>query len=127
MSEISGILNNPTTELVLRTLDASVLRHAVHATNIANASVESYQPLEVSFEEQLTAASTALLSRDDSAARRAIGSLEAQVGADPTDRPVEVDREVALMMENSVRYQALLVALGKSATLVRLAIREGRS
>ncbi len=127
MSEIAGILNNPTTELVLHALDASVLRHAVHAANIANASVEGYQSLEVSFEEQLAGARTALLSRDDSTARRAIASLEAQVRPDPTERPVQMDREVALMMENAVRYQALLAALGRSGALVRLAIREGRN
>jgi flagellar basal body rod protein FlgB len=40
---------------------------------------------------------------------------------------VQLDREVALMMENSVRYQALLSALGKNGALLRLAIREGRS
>jgi len=43
------------------------------------------------------------------------------------NRPVQLDREVALMMENSVRYQALLGALGKGSSLIRLAIREGRS
>ncbi len=127
MSEISGILNNPTTELVLRALDVGVLRHAVHAANIANASVEGYHPLQVSFEDQLAAARTALLGRDDAAARRAIDSLEAQVRPDPTDRPVQADREVALMMENAVRYEALLAALGKSGALIRLAIREGRN
>jgi flagellar basal body rod protein FlgB len=31
------------------------------------------------------------------------------------------------MMENSVRYQALLGALNKSGAMLRLAIREGRS
>jgi hypothetical protein len=30
-------------------------------------------------------------------------------------------------MENSVRYQALLGALGKGSSLIRLAIREGRN
>jgi flagellar basal-body rod protein FlgB len=127
MNEISGILNNPTTELVLRALDAGVLRHAVHAANIANASVEDYRPLRVSFEDQLAAARTALLSRDDAEARRAAGLLEPQVAPDPTDRPIQVDRETALMMENAVRYQALLTALGKNGSLIRLAIREGRN
>jgi flagellar basal-body rod protein FlgB len=64
MSEISGILNSATSELVLRALDAGVMRHAVHAANIANASVEGYQPLRLEFSEQLAAARTALLSRD---------------------------------------------------------------
>jgi flagellar basal-body rod protein FlgB len=127
MSEISGILNSATSELVLRALDAGVMRHAVHAANIANASVEGYQPLRLEFSEQLAAARTALLSRDDAAAKRAVSLLEPQVAPEGAGRPVQLDREVALMMENSVRYQALLGALGKGSSLIRLAIREGRN
>jgi len=127
MSEISGILNGATSELVLRALDAGVMRHAVHAANIANASVEGYQPLRLEFADQLAAARTALLSRDDAAAKRAVGLLEPQVAPDTAGRPVQLDREVALMMENTVRYQSLLTALGKGSSLIRLAIREGRS
>jgi flagellar basal-body rod protein FlgB len=127
MSEISGILNSATSELVLRALDAGVMRHAVHAANIANASVEGYQPLRLEFSEQLAAARSALLSRDDAAAKRAVRLLEPQVAPEAAGRPVQLDREVALMMENSVRYQALLGALGKGSSLIRLAIREGRN
>lgn len=127
MSEISGILGSATGDLVLRALDAGLMRHAVHAANIANASVEGYQPLRVQFEDQLAAARSALLTRDDAAARRAVGLLQPQLAPDPDAQPVQLDREVALMMENSVRYQALLGALGKNGALLRLAIREGRS
>jgi flagellar basal-body rod protein FlgB len=127
MSEISGIFNTPTTELVLRALDTGVLRHAVLAANIANASVEGYRPLRVSFEDQLAAAKSALLSRNDAAARSAAVALEAQVVPDPANRSVELDREFASMTDNSVRYQALLAALGKNSSLLRLAIREGRN
>ena len=127
MNEISGILSGATSDLVLRALDAGAVRHAVHAANIANASVEGYRPLRVDFEDQLAAARGALLGRDEAAARGAAASLEPQVVPDAGAKPVQLDREVALMMENSVRYQALLSALGKNGALLRLAIREGRS
>ncbi|MFL6573100.1 MAG: flagellar basal body rod protein FlgB [Burkholderiales bacterium] len=127
MSAIHGILAGATSDLVLRALDAAVVRHAVHAANIANASVEGYQPLRVEFEDQLAAARSALVGRDDAAAQRAAASLEPQVVPEAEAQPVQLDREVALMMENSVRYQALLSALGKNAAMLRLAIREGRS
>lgn len=127
MSAIHGILAGATSDLVLRALDAAVVRHAVHAANIANASVEGYQPLRVEFEDQLAAARSALVGRDDAAAQRAAASLEPQVVPEAEAQPVQLDREVALMMENSVRYQALLSALGKNGAMLRLAIREGRS
>jgi flagellar basal-body rod protein FlgB len=127
MSEIAGILGGATTELVLRALDAGAMRHAVHAANIANASVPGYQPLRLEFEQQLAAARTALLDRDEGAAQRAVGQVEPQVAPGPAAEPVQVDREVALMMENSLRYQALVAALERNGSLLRLAIREGRS
>ena len=127
MSGIQGILSGATSDLVLRALDAAVVRHAVHSANIANASVEGYRPLRVEFEDQLAAARGALLGRDDAAAQRAASALEPQVVPEPEAQPVQLDREVALMMENSVHYQALLGALGKNGAMLRLAIREGRS
>ena len=127
MGEISGILNSATGELVLRALDAGVARHAVHAANVANASVEGYRPLRLEFEDQLAAARSALLSRDEAVAKRAVAQLEPRVAPDAGAKEVQLDREVALMTENSVRYQALLGALGKNGALLRLAIREGRS
>lgn len=127
MSAIHGILAGATSDLVLRALDAAAVRHAVHSANIANASVEGYQPLRVEFEDQLAAARSALVGRDDAAAQRAAASLEPQVVPEAEAQPVQLDREVALMMENSVRYQALLSALGKNGAMLRLAIREGRS
>jgi flagellar basal-body rod protein FlgB len=127
MSAIHGILSGATSDLVLRALDAAVVRHAVHSANIANASVEGYRPLRVEFEDQLAAARSALLGRDDAAVQRAAASLEPQVVPEPEAQPVQLDREVALMMENSVRYQALVGALGKNGAMLRLAIREGRS
>jgi flagellar basal-body rod protein FlgB len=127
MGEISGILNSATGELVLRALDAGVARHAVHAANVANASVEGYRPLRLEFEDQLAAARSALLSRDEAVAKRAVAQLEPRVAPDAGAKEVQLDREVALMTENSVRYQALLGALGKNGALLRLAIREGRN
>jgi flagellar basal-body rod protein FlgB len=127
MGEISGILNSATGELVLRALDAGVARHAVHAANVANASVEGYRPLRLEFEDQLAAARSALLSRDEAVAKRAVAQLEPRVAPDAGAKEVQLDREVALMTENSLRYQALLGALGKNGALLRLAIREGRN
>lgn len=111
MSAIHGVLSGATSDLVLRALDVAVVRHAVHSANIANASVEGYRPLRVEFDDQLAAAR---------------GALEPQVVPEAEPQPVQLDREVALMMQNSLRYQALVGALGKNGAMLRLAIREGR-
>lgn len=127
MNEIASVPGTVTADLVMRVLDAATLRHAAHAANIANASVEGYRAVSVSFEEQLAGARRDLLDRDDSVARRALEALRPMMQTETARPDVQLDREISLMMQNVVRYQALLTALGKSGAILRMAIREGRS
>ena len=127
MTEVTGIGSSITGDLVLRALDAASLRQAAHAANIANASTEGYRPLRVSFDEQLAAARTALLDRDEAAARRAVESLRPAIETESASRRVQLDQETSSMMQNALRYQALLTALSKSGAFLRAAIHEGRS
>lgn len=116
--------------LVMRALDAATLRHAATARNIANASNPNYQPLRVDFEQQLVLARSELLRRDDdAAARRALQNVQPRLETDAlgTARKVQLDEEVAKMMQNTVYYQALLTAKGKHSAILRTAIREGRN
>lgn len=116
--------------LVMRALDAATLRHAATASNIANASNRNYQPLRVDFEQQLVLARSELLRRDDdAAARRALQNVQPRLESDAfgTARKVQLDEEVAKMMQNTVYYQALLTAKGKHSAILRTAIREGRN
>lgn len=92
---------------IARALDVCALRQAVHSANVANAGVEGYQRLEVSFEAELS---------------QALG--EPQVVR--THDAVKLDQEMASMAQNALRYQMLANAFDKSAGLLRLAIREGR-
>jgi flagellar basal-body rod protein FlgB len=115
-----------TGDLVLRALDAASLRHAAHAANIANVSTENYLPVRVSFESQLAAAREALLDRDQTRARRAIDSLQPHMEVEATPRKVMIDQETSLMMQNALRYQALLTALSKGGAFLRAAIQEGK-
>ena len=126
MNELASI-GTVTTELVSRALDAATLRHAALAANIANATTEGYRPLHVAFEEQLAAARHALLDRDEATARRALDNLHPQIVEATVEAQVRLDREVSLMMQNALRYQALVTSLSKNASLLRTAIREGRS
>lgn len=127
MSETAGIGASVTGDLVIRALDASLLQHAANAANIANASTDDYRPLRVSFEKQLAAARVQLLDRNEGVARRALESLRPAIEVDPSAQRVHLDQETSSMMQNALRYQALLTALSKSGAFLRAAIREGRS
>ncbi len=127
MSELASIGASVTRDLVLRALDAASLRQAAHAANIANVSTEDYRPLRVSFDNQLTAARVALLDRDDGVARPALESLRPVVEVESTARRVQLDQETSAMMQNALRYQALLTALSKNGAFLRAAIHEGKN
>lgn len=127
-----GILSSVTRDLVMRALDAASLRHSVLAANVANASSPDFRPLRVNFEQQLAMVRADLLQRDDpSAARRALTNTQPTVEPDPayaaTGEQVRLDDEVSKMMRNAVHYQALLAAMDKSGSIVRMAVKEGRS
>jgi flagellar basal-body rod protein FlgB len=98
---------NPVSALLSQALDNASLRQAVHTSNIANANVEGFQRLDVSFDAVLEGLSPGHVVT--------------------TNRTVRLDSEMALMAKDAVQYQALLNAADRSFGLLRLAVREGRS
>jgi flagellar basal-body rod protein FlgB len=97
---------NPISALLARALDNAALRQAVHTSNIANAGVEGFRRLDVSFDTVLEGVSPAHVVT--------------------TNQTVRLDREMALMAKDAVQYQALLDAADRSFGLLRLAVREGK-
>jgi flagellar basal-body rod protein FlgB len=111
----------PIFALLARALDGAALRQAVHTANIANAGVDGFHRLSVSFDAEL---------------ERAASSLDAGSAVEPdpllqphvvdTGESVRLDQEMALMAKDAVKYQALIGAFDRSVGLLRLAVREGR-
>lgn len=112
----------PTLQLLAHAIDVSALRQSVYAANIANAGVEGYRRMEVSFDRELERVSLQMANADGLAAKASI--------ADPsvvsTNSVVKLDEEMALMAKNALRYQVLLGAFERSMGTLRSAIREGR-
>jgi flagellar basal-body rod protein FlgB len=130
MSDI-GITGGLTLNLVNRALDAAALRHTAFSKNIANAAIPGYQPVRVSFEDQLSLVRGDILARGNEASvQRTLANIEPRVEqSEPTteltDTSIPLDMEVANMMQNAVWYQSLLTALNKSDGILRMAIRGG--
>jgi flagellar basal-body rod protein FlgB len=112
---------DPLFALLARALDGAALRQAVHTANLANASVEGFRRLDVSFDSELERARAAL----DAGAPPEPDALTAPQVVQ-TEETVRLDREMALMAKDAVQYQALLGAFDGSMSLLRLAVREGR-
>lgn len=113
-----------TLSLVKSALDASAMRQAAHAANIANASTPGFQPFAVTFEENLGDVRSAI---EDGT----LPSLDARdlpvahLGVQPGTQPVQLDAEVAAMSANALHYQALTHVLSQQYALVNLAMSSG--
>jgi flagellar basal body rod protein FlgB len=99
-----------------RALDVVELRHAVYASNIANASTDGYQRMEV-------VANDAALAVDPEAGGFALPVGEVVPSANAT---VRLDQEMAQMSQNAIRFQQLIGAFERTTGLLRMAIHEGR-
>ncbi len=121
-------LQGVSTRLALMALDAYSLRHQVIAHNIANADSESFHPLRVNFEQQLTALQSAFASGAPDADLVALADSvspfveEAPASKFGGDGALRLDDQMAQLAQNTLQYEALLSALGKQGALLRIAV-----
>lgn len=114
----------PTLELLAHATDVSALRQSVYAANIANAQVEGYQRLEVTFDREVERFALAVASSPGRSQPGWLGPETTSVVR--TDEAVQLDQEMAAMAQNALRYQTLIGAFERTIATMRLAIREGR-
>lgn len=118
-----------TAKLGLMALDAYTERHRVLAHNIANIDSEGYRPLRLDFEEQLQKLQQAVNSGASDAELSALADAvhpfaevsEAISGPLP-DSSQRLDDEMALLVQNTLQYQAVLTSLNHRGSLMRIAI-----
>ena len=113
-------------------LDAVSLRQQAIASNIANASVQGYVPLQSSFSEavhearrQLAQGRLLSAAQVDAMAQETL-RLEPRQDAVGLPASVQLDSEVAQMAQNSVHYQALIKGLTQHMSLLSMAAADGK-
>jgi flagellar basal-body rod protein FlgB len=99
-------------DLLKVALNATTLRHQAISSNIANSNVKGYQPLRVSFEDQLQGVASK--------------NVTPRIEFDPNTLNVSVDQEMVHMTQNFIHHQALLKALSGKVELMSLAINDGK-
>ena len=124
-------------KLLSSVMDASTLRHKVHSNNIANINTPNYKRQIVSFEEELQKSidypqKTIPLKLTNTK------HLDSKLGINPliiedktsslrTDHNnVDLDLELALLAENTIRFDVLTQSLNKQFSFLRSAIKGGR-
>lgn len=129
-----ALFESGTVDLVKLSLDVASMRQQVLSNNIANWRSEGYTPARVNFEQQLTALQSQVRSGyvADASVAEQVQNLQPYVENDPSavrtaaDDPLALDAEVSEMAKNVLHYQALLTALGKRGSLLKLAINGER-
>ncbi len=111
-----------------KSLDGYLLRHDVISDNIANAETPGFKARRVDFE---TALQKAVDSQDSGASENAMSSVRPTIYEDPYSEEgqdlntVDMDREMAALNKNDVKYSASSQAISREFALLRYAISEG--
>ncbi|MDA8168166.1 MAG: flagellar basal body rod protein FlgB [Nitrospiraceae bacterium] len=114
--------------LLEKLIDYTVRRHAVLASNIANAETPSYKARDVKFEDFMEGRSVKLLTTDSkhmtgTGVDGAGGIEETETTSPWLDRNnVEVDVEVAKMTENALVFQTAIKMLSTRISMIKNAL-----
>ena len=118
-------------------------RHEVLSANVANADTPGYRPRDIDFAAMMRTAvemdDTSAGSREQQMERLLASPLDLQPvvseSATPNDRHgedrldgngVSLDRQIALLNENALSYEASLTLFSRTLASLRYAIGEGR-
>lgn len=120
-------LQGVTSTLVRVALDGLAQQQRVIANNIANANSTGFNARRLDFESELRAAARTDRHAEPEIAKAHLRQIGANIAAGDyihaaPDATVEIDLELARMNETVLKYQALIQGLGKSGSLVQMAI-----
>jgi len=114
-----------------KALDMHLLRHSVIADNIANAETPGFKARRVDFEAQLQRAVDSDASAGEQEVFRELASAQPTVseemasGKGIDQNTVDMDREMAAMTKNDVKYSSASQMISKKFALLKYAISEG--
>lgn len=111
-------------QVLEKSMDMYLVRHSVIADNIANAETPQFKARRVDFEQELQRAA----DQQDVGLGRNIASItpnvyqdtESEVGSDLNT--VDMDREMADLTKNDLKYSAATQSISKKFALLKYAI-----
>jgi flagellar basal-body rod protein FlgB len=128
-----------TQQLLSLSMRLRSMRHEVLAGNIANADTPGYRAKDLDFSAALKAAVAPELQAGADARLQLIAARPAQTAPLPEslireqdtegkfdDNSVDLDRQIASLVENSLSYETSLTLLGRTLANLRYAISEGK-
>lgn len=116
---------NLSIELLSWAMDRALASHSVARLNVANANVDGFKAVSISFEQQLSALQSAANPNE---IRSTLATIQQNVeemlshNTSITTQPVRLDAEVADLVSFSGSYQSLADAMSRKVGLMKLAI-----
>ena len=128
MKTIFGALS-----LAERGLAYHLRRHQLLTSNVANAQTPGYRPNELRFREVLEAAGSMSRTNTQHIAAGADGAAatdeiydDAVINPGPDGNAVSMERQLAKLAANSLRYRATTEVMSRRMALLRYAANDGR-
>lgn len=131
-----SILFDSTMQVLKRSMDASLARQGVTASNVANLDTPGYTPKDIDFDAALESARADFAAAPTRTnAGHLAGSAGPDNGIDTVDSPdlapgpdgnsVDLDTQMSRMAETAVLYQASARGTSKKMALMRYVVSEG--
>ena len=123
-----SVLFDNTVDSLSKSLDLYLMRHGVITENIANSETPYFKARKVDFENEL---SKAIESESNGSAPGSIHQVQAKVYEDPDAEmgqdlnTVDMDREMASLTKNDLKYSAATQAIQKKFALLKFAATDG--
>lgn len=117
-------------DVLSKTMDLCLVRHAVVSDNIANAETPMFKARRVEFEGELQRA-VEMSASGVNGSESALSGVQPRVYEDPLSErgqdlnTVDMDREMADLTKNDIKYSALTQAVSKKFALLKYAITGG--
>ncbi len=115
------MLFGKTVSLLSQALDYHSRKHSTIVSNIANVDTPGYRAREVVFEKEL-----ALKINEGNPARQTSATMQSVATVVETDEPVNLDREMSRLAENTIRYNLGAELLARKFRSIRDLVREIR-
>ncbi|MFQ3549985.1 MAG: flagellar basal body rod protein FlgB [Armatimonadota bacterium] len=126
---IADFLSDITSKVIVKTLDASTLRHKAIANNIANAETPGYKRSQVVFETELARIMSGLSKESINEGVSNLTPVRQTDLFSPSNfngNNVNIDAELTDLARNAMLFQAATVLLEGKGAMIRAAISEGK-
>ncbi|MCC6748480.1 MAG: flagellar basal body rod protein FlgB [Deltaproteobacteria bacterium] len=115
-----------------RSLDYHQFRQELLTSNVANAETPGYRPLDVNFQASLDKAGTLAVTNEGHLPAGPGERMQSGVFADPSatagndGNAVSLEREMAKLSANSIRYRAAAEMISRHIGMLRYAATDGQ-